>query len=93
MNRTLSQFSRFIVVALMLFMQSATITHALEHDVSEHTEHCAAFTTAEQVASGPDEFGCVKINRVNDYNWLTKYSSLDLAPRLKKRSRAPPSTL
>lgn len=90
MNVTLSQFSRFAIVALMLFMQSATIAHAIEHDESEHTEHCLAFATAEQLADTPQEHRLPLIDVANHPDWQASQVLLVLTKKIHKLSRAPP---
>ena len=91
MNVTLSQFSRFAIVALMLFMQSATVVHAIEHDDSEHSEHCVAFVvTAEQLVDTPPEHRLPPIDVLGQFEWQAVQSLFVLTKKLHSLSRAPP---
>jgi len=90
MKNSYCQFGRVIIVLLMLFMQSASIAHAIECQEEEHTEHCAAFITAEQSADQVDDFKLTSLN----IGFVTQFEC-DIAPlaitrRLSKLSRAPP---
>jgi len=80
-----------IVIALMLFMQAATVVHAVEHHEHEHTEHCEAFVTADQaidysvpqvvIAGAPNQSTCS----------LPHFESYTQPLSVYHHSRAPPA--
>ena len=90
MNTAFSQFARISIVLLMLFMQSATVVHAVEHTEAEHTEHCAVFITADQASDCDSKLVSIaNVNIVDDWFQLSCIHNIQVA-RLKQLSRAPP---
>jgi len=74
----------------MLSMQLATVVHAVDHHEEDHTEHCAAFVTADQAVdpSTPDVViaGAPKQNACS----LPYFESYTHQFRVYQHSRAPP---
>ena len=94
MNVTLSQFSRFAIVALMLFMQSATVVHAIEYDSSEHSEHCIAFVVAaEQLVDTLPEHLLPPVDVLSQFEWQAVPSLFVLTKKVYRLSRAPPTLI
>ena len=70
-------------------MQSATVVHAVEHTEAEHTEHCAAFITADQAADCHADL--VSLDSISfTADWFQLYFPSIQARRLHHLSRAPP---
>lgn len=80
-----------IAIALMLFMQLATVVHAVEHNEDEHTEHCAAFITADQAVDSSIQdvviAGAPKLNACV----LACFESYTQPLSVYQHSRAPPA--
>lgn len=47
----LSKATHLLLFTLILFMQSATLVHSVEHDVYEHTELCSVYLSAEKISA------------------------------------------
>ena len=90
MKKSYFQFGRVLIILLMLFMQSASLAHAIEHQDEEHTEHCAAFVTADQSVNTVDEFTLADLPVKFVVQFQCQLPPFAVVKRLSKLSRAPP---
>lgn len=91
MTMPLHKSCSFLIVALMLLMQIATVVHAIEHNNSDHTEICAAFTAAEQFGDTPQEYSFPQTSLINHYVCKAAPQPIVLTKRVNTLSRAPPA--